>query len=156
MGHPLPPCTQRAGAGLPPRPARSNLGGPQGVWEVGGDVAWPGELALQKKSITRLPQAQIHLKQSSKAPPAPPSPGHQSWQVHSLEGCVQGQPGALRDIPGAARTGDHALLPTHLLSGATHQAMLGGSVQTSCHQHLLCPPPMLRDAVAGMLFSPAE
>lgn len=112
VGHPLPLYAPSGRSWLHP----SSQGQYVGALRKGRNVVWPGEFALQKKFIQCLPQAQIHIKESSK----PSSPASQSWQVHLLEGCMQEQHRLLQEILGEAQAVDCALLLTGFVSGDTH------------------------------------
>lgn len=107
-GH-CPSCAGRAGHGPPAAPTRlagrswpapvqpgEIQGGPEALGRGGGDVAWPGELALQKKSIKCLPQAQIHLKHSSKPPRLPPAQAPRAGRYACQRGTCRSSPGCSR------------------------------------------------------------
>lgn len=161
-GH-CPSCAGRAGHGPPAAPTRlagrswpapvqpgEIQGGPEALGRGGGCGLARGIGSSEEIHQVLAPGSDSSQTQF-KAPQAPPSPGPQSWQGRLPEGYMQEQPRVLQEIP--AQAGDRDLPLSSSLSRATHQAMLGGLAQTSCHRHLLHPPPTLRDAVVGMLFS---
>lgn len=102
MGHPLSLLCQKSWP-APVQPGATRWGGPR-PWG-GGEVARPGELALQKKSIKRLPQARIHLKQSSKPPRLPPAQGPRAGRYACRRGVCRSSPGRSRRYPEQHRQG---------------------------------------------------
>lgn len=148
-GHPLS-LLCRGGWPAPLQPGAAQ-GEPKALGGGTGDVAWPGELALQKKSIKRLPQAQINLRQSSKPPQHPPAwgPSAGRYACWSCPGCSGRYPEQHRQGTVLSRS------PLCFPEPPTSRHC-GGLAQTSCCRPLPRPPLTLGDVVTGMLFSPAK